>query len=752
LNTARIWRLFGLAFLLSYAVRLSAQTPTYTYTGNDFTNAVAPYTTTEFVTGYFTTSAPLAANLNAADISSEVQFFSFSVGQSTWNSMNAAPSGQRVSTDGQGHITAWLFGLYGSSGPVDGIVMITCNGIPVAVGGCADKYDVVAYHNSQSDLGLVSNDPGTWSISGVGATPGGQGGIITTVAGSGPIGYYFGSFSGDGGLATAATLNQPSGVAVDVSGNLYIADTFNFRVRKVSPSGIITTIAGGGNPPDGVGDGGLATSASLEPSGIAFDASGNLYIADGTNNRIRKVSNSGIITTVAGNGFTPGDYGLTGAFSGDGGPATSAELSGPAGVAVDTSGNLFIADSNNNRIRKVSPSGIITTVAGSGAIGFNNGSFSGDGGPATSATLWNPNSVVVDAVGNLFIGDSTNDRIRKVSPSGIISTVVAVFPGDNGVLTQLYNPAGVTVDALGNLLIADTTGNRVLQASASGVVTNVAGSGTPGDGAFAGDGGQANLALLNQPNSVALDSSGNLFIADTDNNRIREVFAPLNDISTLLSVTSVGNGASFTQAFAPGMLTSVFGTGLSTGSPQMVTTAPLPLTSLSGTSITINGIPAPLLYISATQINLQIPYDISPGTAALTVNAGGQSASISFSIQAAGPGIFVDSQTGHIVPNESATAGSTIGLYLTGAGQVTPSEATGNVPDKGTTPVPNLPLTMTVGGVAVTPVYVGIPDWSVGVLQINFTVPSTLAAGTYPVIVTIGGVASQSTLLTVTSP
>ena len=219
--------------------------------------------------------------------------------------------------------------------------------------------------------------------------------------------------------------------------------------------------------------------------------------------------------------------------------------------------------------------------------------------------------------------------------------------------------------------------------------------------------------------------------------------------SSSVNITSVGNGASFDQSFTPGMLMSVFGTGLSSGNPQTVTTTPLPLTSLSGTSVTINGISAPLMYISATQINLQIPYEVSGGTAVLTVNAGGQSGSISFTIQAAAPGIFVDSQNGHIVPNESATAGSTIGFFLTGAGQVTPSEATGNVPAAGTTPVPNLPLTMTVGGVPVTPVYVGIPDWSVGVLQINFTVPATLSAGTYPVVVTIGRVSSRAALLTV---
>jgi uncharacterized protein (TIGR03437 family) len=259
-----------------------------------------------------------------------------------------------------------------------------------------------------------------------------------------------------------------------------------------------------------------------------------------------------------------------------------------------------------------------------------------------------------------------------------------------------------------------------------------------------------------QGSAVTISADGNTSLesGSADNNLLGAVWVFTQSAVTTAQplVKSVGNGASFAQAFAPGMLMSVFGTGLSTGIPQTVTTVPLPLTSSSGTSVTINGMPAPLLYISATQINLQVPYEASTGTATLIVSSGGQSSSISFKIQSAAPGIFVDSQTGHIVPNESASAGSIIELFLTGAGQVTPAEATGNVPAQGTTPVPDLPIAMTVGGVAVTPVYVGIPSWSVGVLQINFAVPSTLAGGTYPVVVTVGSVSSQAALLTKTTP
>jgi uncharacterized protein (TIGR03437 family) len=217
-----------------------------------------------------------------------------------------------------------------------------------------------------------------------------------------------------------------------------------------------------------------------------------------------------------------------------------------------------------------------------------------------------------------------------------------------------------------------------------------------------------------------------------------------------VTITSVANAASFKQSFAPGMLMSVFGTGLSSGPPQSESSAPLP-TTVNGNTVTINGILAPLLYVSATQINLQIPYEIAPGNAVLTVNTGGQSASTNFTLEAAAPGIFTDSQDAHVVPNESATAGSIIGIYVTGAGQVTPAEATGNVLPAGMTPVPNLPVSVTVGGVPATPVYVGIPAWSVAVLQINFVVPANSPTGTQAVVVTIGGVASAGALLMVTN-
>lgn len=352
--------------------------------------------------------------------------------------------------------------------------------------------------------------------------------IINTVAGNGARWY-----SGDGGLAVSASLNSPEQVAVDGVGNLYIADAGNHRIRKVSGLlgvGIITTYAGNGGWGYS-GDGGLAANASLYyPSGVALDGVGNLYIADWGNHRIRKVAPSGLtITTVAGNG--------TAGYSGDGGPATAAALVNPAGVALDSAGTLSVTDAIGDRVRSVSPAGVITTVAGTGSC-----CYSGDGGPATAASMYYPSELAVDGAGNLYIADAWNDRVRKVSPAGVITTAagskVAGFAGDGGPATgaSLNNPMDVAVDGAGNLYIADLGNNRIRKIRSDGVITTVAGNGTAG---YSGDGGPAMAASLNNPRGLAVDGAGNLFIADLANNRIRKV-SPDGVITTVAGIGAAG--------------------------------------------------------------------------------------------------------------------------------------------------------------------------------------------------------------------
>ena len=348
-------------------------------------------------------------------------------------------------------------------------------------------------------------------------------GTITTIAGTGKDG-----FSGDGGPATQAQLNFPTGVAVNGEGNLYIADVGNHRIRKVDSTGTITTFAGTGERGFG-GDGGPAIQAQLDaPTGVAVDGAGNLYIADRNNSRIRKVDSIGTITTIAGGG----------GFGEDGGPAIQARLSLPYSVAVDGAGNLYIADQYNNRIRRVDSTGTITTIAGTGELGFG-----GDGGPATQARLFLPYGVAVDGAGNLYIADQYNHRIRKVDSTGTITTIAGTgerrFGGDGGpaIQAQLDEPTGVVVDGAGNLYIADLANHRIRKVDSTGTITTIAGTGEQG---FGGNDGPASQAHLFFPIAVAVDGAGTLYIADASNHRIR-----------LLTPTATGSSLDFAH-FANG--------------------------------------------------------------------------------------------------------------------------------------------------------------------------------------------------------
>ncbi len=341
--------------------------------------------------------------------------------------------------------------------------------------------------------------------------------IINTIAGNGSLGY-----SGDGSAATAAAISDPSGLAFDNSGNIYIGGYGNSTIRIVTPSGIISTIAGTGVAGFS-GDGGQATAAQINrPVKITRDAAGNLFFADEQNNRIRKISTTGVITTIAGNG-TP-------TFSGDGGPATAAGLFHPSAVILDGSGNLYIADHENNRVRMINTSGTITTIAGNGS-----GGYSGDGGMATAAGLYWPFGLTFDGSGNLYIGDQKNNRVRKVSPTGIISTFagtgVAGAAGDGGAATaaQLSNPSAIAIDNSGNFYIADQVNNKVRRVSASGIITTFAGTGVAG---FSGDGGPATAAQFDHLNEIAFDTSWRLVICDNTNHRVRRISVCPNYITS----------------------------------------------------------------------------------------------------------------------------------------------------------------------------------------------------------------------------
>ena len=332
---------------------------------------------------------------------------------------------------------------------------------------------------------------------------------ITTIAGNGVKGY-----NGDNIAATVAQLNSPAGITFDNSGNLYISDFMNNRIRKVDANGFITTTAGTGVAGYN-GDNIPATSAQLySPVAIAFDQLNNLYLSDGNNNRMRKVSSSGAITTFAGTGI----YG----FNGDNIAATVAQVNYPTdGVIVDAAGNIIFSDTYNHRIRKINSSGFISTIAGTGIAGYN-----GDNISATSAQINLPYGLMLDGAGNLYVVDGGNQRVRKISASGIITTIagtgVAGYNGDNIQATgaMLNNPRSIVIDAAGSLFIADALNHRVRKVISSGIISTIAGNGTA---SYNGDNIPATLATLNFPNGLKLDLSGNLLIAELGNNRIRKV-------------------------------------------------------------------------------------------------------------------------------------------------------------------------------------------------------------------------------------
>jgi uncharacterized protein (TIGR03437 family) len=557
-----------------------------------------------------------------------------------------------------------------------------------------------------------------------------SGGNVTTIIGNGIV-----SYSGDGGPATKAQLNTPQGVAVDAAGNIYISDTNNNVVRKVATNGTITNFAGNASAGSN-GDGAAATAAQLNlPEGLALDGSGNLFIADALNGKVRKVASNGTISTFG----------------------SSAGFVSPFGVATDPSGNVYVADFGGNRVRKISADGsTVTTIAGNGIAGY-----SGDGGDPATAMLSGPKGVAIDSVGNVYIADSANDRVRKVSSNGSGGLRIDTIAGNgNGgfdtdgvpaTSTSVNNPVAVALDSVGNIYISDGS-LRVRKVFLSGIITTIAGGATAG---YTGDGGVANAAALNAPSGLAVTSTGNVYFADANNNAVR-VLAPTGGGIT---ATAVVNGASNQLgAISPGEVVVIYGSGI--GPSNLVgftlNSSGLVPTTTGGTSVFFNGSAAPVLYSSANQVGVIVPYNLAGSLVQMFVQY--QSATtqlVNLSLATMTPAIFtlngggtgqaavINNKDGSINgANHPAKAGDFVQFYITGVGQTNPPGADGSINGANSSPLPQIPATVTatIGGKAATVNFSGgAPGSPAGVIQVNVQIPSGITVGNaVPAVITVG--------------
>ncbi len=569
--------------------------------------------------------------------------------------------------------------------------------------------------------------------------------------------------SGDGGLATKALLGYPYGLAMDASGNIYFSDYATYTVRRITPGGIITTVAGNGTPGYS-GDGGPATSATLYPAGLTVDSAGDLFIADYANNVVREVDTKGIISTVAGNRNNgPG-------YSGDSGPATSAQLTFPTAVALDASNNLYIADTGNYVVRMVNPAGNISTFAGNNTKGYT-----GDDGPAVSAELGNVFGLTV-ANGGLYLADYGNYAVRQVSfATGIITTVVGDgtqgYTGDGPVITgkstpsggqaatntQLGGPYGLAVDATGQLYIADSVGSRILKVGTgtTEVISTVAGNGNYG---YSGDGGPATQATMTYPLALVIDGKGNLYFTDSQNAVIRK----LTQLTASGSTTAMVNAASnIGGAIAPGEIVTLYGAGIGPAQPAAgVAAQNLWPTQAGNTQVLINGAAAPVLYASNNQVAVAAPYQLAGQTkATVQVLYNKQSVSVfDTAVAASAPGVFTRDESGHgqaAALNQDtslngalnpAHRGAVIVLYVTGEGQTTPGGVNGKVANPSAKlPQPMQPVSVTIGGVTASVQYAGAAPGSLaGLMQVNALIPDSVTPGSaVPVTITVGSAGSQ---------
>ncbi len=551
-------------------------------------------------------------------------------------------------------------------------------------------------------------------------------------------------YAGDGGPAINARFYQPRAIVRDAAGNLYVADTGNSRIRKIAPDLSVRTIAGWGGAGFS-GDGQAAVNAQLSaPAGVAVDAAGNVYIADTGNHRVRKIDASGTMMTIAGTGAPQ--------YSGDGGLGVLAALNGPTGLALDAAGNLYIADTGNHAVRKLTPAGVISTVAGTGSRGF-----SGDGGDPASAQLDSPAAVAIDSNGNLLVADSGNHRIRRISPDSSLGPgTITTIPDANAALWR--TPSGLAVDSNGNFYVSDQDDQRIFRVEPNGRVTTVAGTGSAG---FSGESGSPLEIMLSGPQGLVADAAGNLYICDAGNNRIRKLTATAAAPAPVRSLTVV-NAASFAPGpVAPGEIVSLMGDGIGSQQPlQIDMSSGAASTQLGGIQVLFNGIPAPILFAGPNQINAQAPYGIA-GVASVQIEVVAQGvtrAKTSAAVSAASPAIFTFgggagqaaalNEDGTLnSPANPAPRGSIVTLFATGEGVRIAPVAEG-IPAPWPAPAPVLPVEVHVGDYAADIVYAGAAPGLIGVLQINARVPSGYApSGPLTVTLQVGSATSQSGVL-----
>jgi uncharacterized protein (TIGR03437 family) len=563
-------------------------------------------------------------------------------------------------------------------------------------------------------------------------------GQIQTVAGDGYLHAI-----GDGGLATNALLSQPSAIVLNGAGSLYIADTGTQRVRQVLPTGVIQTLAGtgvAGSATDNV----AAPSATLNsPMGVGLDAAGDILIADTNNQRIRQVAADGRIHYLVGTGVAGvGPEGL---------PPAETALDGPRGVCTGRGGALFVVDTANHRVLQAAPQPLVITAAGNGAPGD-----AGDGGQARLAQLNQPSACALDSAGDLFIADTLNHSIRKVDPAGTISTVAgtgaAGFSGDEGpaVAAGLSAPRGVAVDDNGDIFIADTGNNRIRQVTPDGLIHTIAGQAAAG---FSGDGGPALSAEINAPGGALLDGAGDLYFADTGNNRVRCLVpgpAPPAALVIPPPLSAVSAASLSPGPVAPGELIVIYGAGLGpeSGVAGALDSSGLMANLLSGAEVRFDGVPAPVFYAQYGQINVQVPYTVA-GNTVTQVQAlyqGNPVGSLTLAVVPAAPALFPVVVNLDGSPNSAidpTALGSILTFYATGEGLTNGPNVSGQAA-VAPYPSPLLPVTLTVAGFPAQILYAGSAPGAVGLLQVNALLP----AGFIPT----GPVAAELTVGTAVAP